>query len=156
DNMETVYAGRLKSTPNDPICLNNLGVIFWRKKEFRRAADLFERCMALDSAFNVSRYNLGIALADLRDSALSREVLRETVDRDQYSLRIKSAYRSALFDAAAESGGLVLDAAGLFLAHGNEQLFIDHCHPTPEGHTLIAKGLAGLIDSLLQGQPPVP
>jgi lysophospholipase L1-like esterase len=156
DSMETIYAGRLESTPNDPVSLNNLGVIFWRKKEFRRAADLFERCVALDSAFNVSRYNLGIALADLRDSALSREVLRETVDRDLYSLRIKSAYRSALFDAAAESGGLALDAAGLFLAHGNEQLFIDHCHPTPEGHALIAGQLAGLIDSLLKGQPPVP
>ncbi|MFC1475563.1 GDSL-type esterase/lipase family protein [Candidatus Zixiibacteriota bacterium] len=149
DSIEAYYTDRLKTSPDDPLYLNNLGVILWQKKEFRRAVELFERGVALDSLFNVSRYNLGIALADLGDSLRSREVLRETVDRDWYSLRIKTPYRQALFAAGASSGGLVLDAAELFRIHGNEQLFIDHCHPTPEGHALIAAELARMIDSLL-------
>lgn len=152
-SIESVYIERLKAAPHDPVSLNNLGVLYWSQKAHDQAVGLFERCLEADSAFNVARYNLGIALADAGDSTRAREILHDTADRDYFSLRIKTPYRKALFNAAAAGGAFVLDAAALFMENGNEHLFIDHCHPTPEGHLLIAEHLAALIDSLTREKP---
>ena len=150
DSIQSAYQERLKKTPDDPISLNNLGVLFWRGKAYSRAVGLFERSLLADSALNVARYNLGIALIDIGDSVRAQEMLRNAVDRDYYSLRIKTSYRDALYDAAAKGGAVILDAAGLFMNNSNEQLFIDHCHPTPSGHLLVAERLAVLVDSLMR------
>lgn len=152
DSIEATYVERLVTTPDDPLWLNNLGVVYWKKKEFRRATDLFERSVMRDSSFTIARYNLGITLADVGDSVRSQAVLRETVDHDIYSLRMKTPYRRALFAAASRPVGLILDAADIFLTRDNERLFLDHCHPTPEGHALIATALARMIDSLLTSE----
>jgi len=153
DSIESAYHDKLKEAPRDPVNLNNLGVLYWRKTAYRQAVGMFERSLLADSTLNVARYNLGIALADLGDSARARKMLHDAADCDYYSLRIKTLYREALFAAAAAGGAVILDAAGLFMDQGNEQLFIDHCHPTPSGHMLIAERLAGLVDSLLREKP---
>ncbi len=150
DSIESAYQAKLKDNPSDPISLNNLGVLRWRNGRFNEALECFVRTLDLDSSFNVARYNLGIALADVGDSAGSRRILSETVDRDYYSLRIKTPYRQALFAAAEGGRATVLDVSRIFREHDNERLFIDHCHPTPAGHRLIAQRLADVIDSLLK------
>jgi tetratricopeptide (TPR) repeat protein len=150
DSIETMYAQRLAENPEDVFNLNNLGVLYWRQKKYSQAMEFFHRCLELDSSFNVGRYNLGISLADAGDTARAREVLRQAVDLDYYSLRIKTPYRRELAVAAGEHGAEVIDGPGLFAAWGNERLFIDHCHPTPEGHILLAERLAVVIDSLMR------
>ena len=150
DSLKASYLAKTAASPTDPLVRNNLGVLYWRERDFTPAIAAFRRCLLADSSFNVARYNLGIALADAGDTLQAREYLSDAVDRDYYSLRIKTPYRKALAAAAREGGAIVLDAAGLFSRHDNERLFIDHCHPTPEGHLLIAERLAVLIDSLLR------
>lgn len=149
DSIEAVYTRRLAENPLDAVSLNNLGVMYWRQRQYDRAADLFRRCLVADSSMNVGRYNLGITLGDAGDSAAA-SVLQEAVDRDYYSLRIKSPYRRALSGAADARGLPVVDGPGIFAGQGNEHLFIDHCHPTPEGHFLLAERLALVIDSLMR------
>ena len=39
----------------------------------------------------------------------------------------------------------VVDLPKVFKENGGERLFIDHCHPTAEGHRLIAEALYELI-----------
>jgi len=150
DSIEAMYLHRLAQNPLDPISLNNLGVLYWRQGQYDPAVDHFSRCLAADSSFNVGRYNLGIALADAGDSAEAAAILQEAVDRDYYSLRIKTPYRQALLAVADDRGLPIVDGAEMFAAQGNEHLFIDHCHPTPEGHRLLAERLAVVIDSLLR------
>jgi len=154
DSIEAMYKQRLLENPQDTISLNNIGVLYWGRRQYDQAADFFRRCLELDSSFNVGRFNLGITLADAGDSTQAAAILQETVDRDYYSLRIKSPYRRALLAVADSLGLPVVDGAGLFATQGNDLLFIDHCHPTPEGHRLLAGRLATVIDSLIQQQSP--
>ena len=148
DSIETFYLGKLISAPDDPVLLNNLGVAYWRQGKLRQAVDFFQRSIACDSVFVVPRYNLGITIYGLGEAEHAIDILQETADRDSYSLRIKTPYRQALFTAVAQCGGVLLDGAALFAAQDNERLFIDHCHPTPAGHRLLAERLAAVIDSL--------
>jgi lysophospholipase L1-like esterase len=150
DSIEADYRGRLAAAPDDPLFLNNLGVAYWRQHRFDRAVEVLERCVARDTMFAPGYYNLGIVLNDMGENERAQAVLQEAVDRDVYSLRIKTPYRRALFDAVASSGGVLLDGVGLFQTYGNGHLFIDHCHPTAEGHALLGSRLAEIIDSLLQ------
>ena len=39
----------------------------------------------------------------------------------------------------------ILDLAEVFRSKGGERLFVDHCHPTAEGHKLIAMELFKVI-----------
>ncbi len=144
------YQAKLEQTPDDVIARNNLGVVYWRTADYGQAREQFTKCLLADSSLNVARYNLGITVLSAGDSTAAWELLAETIDRDAYSLRIKTPYRQAIHTAADACGGTVFDAADLFWEAGNEHLFIDHCHPTPEGHRLIAESLANVIDSLLQ------
>ncbi len=144
------YQARLEQDSTDVITRNNLGVQYWRIEAYQQAREQFSACLAADSSLNVARYNLGITLLSAGDSSTAWEVLAEAIDRDAYSLRIKTPYRRALRAAANDCGAVVLEAAAAFWEQGNEHLFIDHCHPTPEGHRLIAQLLAAKIDSLLR------
>ena len=70
--------------------------------------------------------------------------LDSALQADYLSLRIKQKYIDAI-DRIDTAGVTIIDLPSLFRANGGEKLFIDHCHPTAQGHRLIAELLADKI-----------
>jgi hypothetical protein len=60
-------------------------------------------------------------------------------------LRIKSPYWREIDKLISLPGIAVIDLPTIFRDNGGDNLFVDHCHPRPEGHLLIA---ASIFDTL--------
>ena len=147
--------------------LNNLGVACWKEGLFAKGDSLFEMALAqwqnslpsppdyLERASGAPIcYNAGINRryeADDYDrmawdsTAPEYALLDSALQLDFFSLRIKRAYCEQLDSLSGLNAVYLVDPAELFAANGGERLFIDHCHPTAEGHHLIARQLAELI-----------
>jgi lysophospholipase L1-like esterase len=69
----------------------------------------------------------------------SEKELEKAKELDFQSLRIKNAYRDKLKELSIKYDVPLVDAVSAFNQRGNESLFIDHCHPTREGHRIIAE-----------------
>jgi len=161
------YAAKLDEKPDDPLLLNNLGVSFWENGQYREADHILksararfrkshggELSPAYMSAGAVFLYNLGINhlalsgvdLSHLHDSSAAAFVYLDSARQaDYFSLRIKNEYWQRLDSLGALDGVFVADLSKLFYDNGGEKLFIDHCHPTPEGHRLIALTLLKIV-----------
>lgn len=162
--VKKMYEDSLRQEQNNPLLWNNLGVAFWRNREFIQA----EHCLitarqlyahensAADNFLRLSGgspilYNIGInhlsqsSLEALADSAsLPFIYLDSALQADYFSLRIKQEYLDVI-DRLDTVGVMILDLPALFHSRGGEKLFIDHCHPTAEGHRLIAELLTDKI-----------
>jgi phospholipase/lecithinase/hemolysin len=77
----------------------------------------------------------------LGDTLSAEEEFEKAKELDFYSLRTKKAYNNKISELASVSNLPLIDLDSLFLANNSEFLFIDHCHPTAEGHRLIAQAL---------------
>lgn len=161
------YIDLLDGHENDPVLLNNLGVSYWEERNYRNA-DLYLRVAreryvtrhaerdndGIIAAGSPFLYNIGINLIG-RDSvgpdALSDSTspvmiyLDSALQADFFSLRIKRSYWAIIDSMQSQKNISVVDLPALFKTNGGERLFIDHCHPTPEGHRLIAQALAECI-----------
>ena len=170
----THYIDLLENRDDDPVLLNNLGVSYWEKRNCLNA-DIYLRVArqefvaqhadvksdGITAAGSPFLYNIGINLID-RDtvnleklydsSSLAAVYLDSALQADFFSLRIKRTYWSGIDRLRDQSGVTVIDLPEIFNANNGELLFIDHCHPTPKGHRLIADALARRIkiDGLLQ------
>jgi len=162
------YAALLEHDSLDPATWNNLGVAYWKagdyesgERMFRTARRVFERCHPVSTspshaaAVSPILFNLGMDL-------LSREISAEdtgydsagqafvyldsALQCDYFSLRIKRPYWKQIDNLKGTPGVTVIDLPKLFYENGGDRLFIDHCHPTAEGHLLIA---ATLFDSIV-------
>jgi lysophospholipase L1-like esterase len=161
------YSRQLEAYPGEPVVINNVGVSLWqadRVKEARsrleEAVGAFEkshpppRSVVEASAGGVFPYNLAIAWLSTgmegtpeSDTTRAVELLRRALRYDYFSLRIKDKYSRALRKclAAVESKAwslVRLDSAfgrTLDAPLGAEKMFIDHCHPTADGHRRIAE-----------------
>jgi len=71
--------------------------------------------------------------------------LDSALQADFFSLRIKKTYWRRIDELAAEKDVYIIDLPRVFEENGGEGLFIDHCHPTVEGHRLIAETIYNLI-----------
>ncbi len=167
EQAERYFAAQSAAHPDDPVVLNNLGVAFWRRGTYvsadsllRRAADLFAQQHADDlspavrAAASPFLYNVGINLLtmDSGPAAVQYDTaspafawLDSALQADYFSLRIKRPYWAVLDRFAGAPGVTVIDLPAVFRDHGGEQLFIDHCHPTAEGHRLIAWAIASRL-----------
>jgi len=145
----------------DPVPYNNLGVAYWRSHGNRTADSLLhtarklfvsahpqENLPAVAAAGSPFLYNIGINLltADTTDSITgcvpagpARVFLDSALQADFFSLRIKRSYYEEIDRFVGAPWVSVIDLPKIFCQNGGEKLFIDHCHPTAEGHLLIAE-----------------
>jgi lysophospholipase L1-like esterase len=94
-------------------------------------------------------YLEGIVLSLMGRSEAGLEALEQALERHPYPERCKRSYREAARRVAEEEGAGFVDVNALFRAahpddpHRAAGYYLDWCHPTPEGHRLIADALRG-------------
>jgi lysophospholipase L1-like esterase len=155
--------------PDDPVAVNNLGVAWWRMGRYddadcalHRAREIFTQAHARDTAPSVYAagspflYNLGINLLSAASgdtntsfdtTTVAYAYLDSALQADYFSLRTKRPYWEAIDRLAREPGVTVIDLPRIFRENGGERLFFDHCHPTAEGHRLIAQAIVRALTS---------
>lgn len=144
----TFYEERLLVEPHNSIFLNNLGVLYLKQGKHTAAEDYFRKAVTENPSYPVFHYNLGIALKSEGKLDEAEAELERAKDLDYQSLRIKSAYKEKLVELSLKYGVPLVDAVSAFNRAGRETLFLDHCHPTREGHRLIAEEIAVLFEEL--------
>jgi tetratricopeptide (TPR) repeat protein len=92
-----------------------------------------------------ARYARGDALRALGRDDEARAAYREAVDRDVRTHRITTPLEQALLDTLRAERADFIDLRPLFQTQlddaSADALFIDHVHPTAEGHARIAEAL---------------
>lgn len=163
------YTSLVALDPDNPVWHNNLGVAYWKLEQYADAESLFNKALdlyrrqhsdiqlpAIVAASSPFLFNLGInCLSANPDSGRFWEdttgstfaYLDEALQADYFSLRIKKAYCFQIEKLRGSPGVAVIDMQAIFSVNGGEYLFIDHCHPTPDGHVLIAKTIYDTISS---------
>jgi len=167
DEAVAYYREQLIIQPDDPVTMNNLGVSFWQAGD-RDSADYYLKTAraawatewktpnepAVAAAGSPLLYNTGINLLGPIDSpetltldttAACYLYLDSALQADFFSLRIKREYYRQIDSLGTTDMVTVIDLPAHFARAGGETLFIDHCHPTFEGHLLIARILKDII-----------
>ncbi|MCX6825967.1 MAG: hypothetical protein NTV06_01675 [candidate division Zixibacteria bacterium] len=161
------YRELLRSDSGNAVILNNLGVSYWQNNQYADADHYLKlarnRFIQLHknnldimaaSAGSPFLFNIGIDLlssADRGETLLADTAgapyhyLDSALQADYFSLRIKREYWRKIDALSGQKNITVTDLPVIFALHGGERLFIDHCHPTAEGHRLIAEALKGAI-----------
>lgn len=161
------YAKLLETDKDNPVLINNLGVSFWENGRYqeanyhlRKAREFFvmkqtDRANpSLKAAGSPFLFNIGINLLFANNASLSLfdstnsaafTYLDSALHADYFSLRIKREYWEKIDELKARPNVVVIDLPRIFKENGGEKLFIDHCHPTAEGHHLIARELFKVI-----------
>lgn len=166
DSMSAYYLEQLEENPEDPVGVNNLGVFDWENKDFIAADRLLKRARqyymtrhsdtadcGATAAGSPFLYNIGINLLSMRggDSNLTAtssdayKYLDSACQADYFSLRIKRSYLEIIDSLSGKENVYAVDLPKLFTQNNGEYLFIDHCHPTAEGHRLIATAILETI-----------
>ncbi|MFQ6009178.1 MAG: hypothetical protein ACE5K8_09545, partial [Candidatus Zixiibacteriota bacterium] len=168
------YMTLLENDQENFVLLNNLGVSFWENAQYteaneylRKARDVFVRRVKDNTnpssiaAGAPLLYNIGINLLFAHDDSLSLlhdtnstafAYLDSALQADFFSLRIKKSYWQEIDKLQNLPNVIVIDLPSIFKENGGERLFIDHCHPTAEGHLLIARALFSVICSRFGSQ----
>lgn len=167
---------RLLVTDRDnPVLLNNLGVSLWENGQYREADYYLRKARAvfadgqgdsaglsLTAAGSAFLFNIGVnylsadeaGLNLLNDtSSLAFVYLDSALQADYFSLRIKRDYGEKIDELEGQPNVTVIDLPAIFRENGGEKLFIDHCHPTAEGHNLIARELSKVVCGRLRPMP---
>ncbi|MBE9486586.1 MAG: SGNH/GDSL hydrolase family protein [Chloroflexi bacterium] len=161
------YNQLLKTDSDNPALLNNLGVSLWENGQYREAGYYLQKAREMfvdrqtDSTnpslvaagspflFNIGMnylYANGARLSPLEDTNSAALIyLDSALQTDYFSLRIKKDYWEKIDELKAQPNVTVVDLPTVFRENGGEKLFIDHCHPTAEGHLLIARELFKVI-----------
>jgi len=150
DSSKAFYEKGLIFQPDNFAYLNNLGVLYWREGNYKVAENLFRKAIAQDSLYAILHYNLGIALKNAGKLEEAQKELERAKELDFQSLRIKNVYREKLKELSLKYDVTLVNAVSAFNQTGNESLFIDHCHPTKEGHRIIAEEIYKTIEYRLQ------
>ena len=164
------YSKEIVNTPDDPVAVNNLGVTYWQMAEYDRADSILlharEEYVTLHDVANDpldisagAPFLFNIAGNRLRGEMVTYDI--ESVDpggaavyfdsalqADYFSLRIKREYLEKLDWMQNGRQTLVVDLPAVFNTNGNERLFVDHCHPTAEGHRLIADEIMRVLRNI--------
>lgn len=165
------WTHRIRTESPAPLYLNNLGVSRWRMEQYdvadsvlHSARDVYlsehsgDISKAVAAAGSAILFNIGInAISEgqtpslpHKDTSLPWIYLDSALQADFFSLRIKRDYTQMIDAMSDDDVVTVIDLPGLFTANGGEKLFIDHCHPTPQGHLLIAEELLPVIEARIK------
>ncbi len=116
------------------------------------AAARWSDVLELDPAYSEALYQLGHVqfLRGHEDEA--RALWSRARDTDVCPLRAPSGFQAAIHDVARESGSMLVDFPLLlerlaeqrsYPASPGAELFLDHVHPTPEVHGILAEAILG-------------
>jgi lysophospholipase L1-like esterase len=138
-------------------------------RQARETGDLPGALRGLDRALKLSprhamtHFRRGRLLAELGRVDEARAAYRRAVDLDARTHRITTPLEEALIAALEAAGAQSVDLRADFQdsldpAQG-ERLFVDHLHPTAEGHELVAERLLAPLSATLgldadAAQPP--
>lgn len=90
----------------------------------------------------------GLVVSD-RDPAGGRELLEQAIEHHPFPENCKRSYRHKIAEVAKTENTRFLDVNELFLERARgpipSALYLDWCHPTPQGHDFMAETLAGMI-----------
>ncbi|MBN1213018.1 MAG: SGNH/GDSL hydrolase family protein [candidate division Zixibacteria bacterium] len=168
ENAVKYYAALIASDAENPVLYNNLGVSYWADENYRSADSTLHRarylyCRGFDcEGSDITRlaagspflYNIGVNLLTEEITRSKTFEFRKTpafayldsaLQVDFFSLRIKQSYQTQIDGLVDEKDVYIIDLPRVFEENGGEGLFIDHCHPTVEGHRLIAETIYNLI-----------
>lgn len=111
-----------------------------------RATRLLERAAEIDPRHAGGWYSLAKCYESAGDYGRARAAFIRAKDEDVCPLRILEPMNQAVLDVAARSGTPLVDARRLFEAHSPHELvggqwLVDHVHPGPEGHQILADAL---------------
>jgi len=140
------YRETLLEDPHDAVSQNNLGVLYGKQGKYDEALDCLRRAVAEEPEYAVFHYNLGMTLKQAGRLAEARAALVTARDLDYQSLRIKGPYVAQLRELSARYAVPLVEADAAFERAGRERLFVDHCHPTIEGHRIIAEQITELFE----------
>ncbi len=151
----TVAAGDLltrKGSPERALFLENL-----QRVEAGRPEEAIRDLRSL-SAGNPQdaglHYWLGVALVRAGDRTDGLEELQAALDRDVRTHRITGPMEQVFEGLTLRPGERVLDFRPVLRPTGAEAeaaaFFLDHCHPSAEGHERIAGRLLPIVEELLQ------
>jgi len=124
----------------------------------RGAARALEAAVALDPRHAEAHFLLAGCYHAIGERDKARAEFDAAIATDGSPIRATPRLLSAIRDVAAAERALLIDAPPLFAARsadglvGNE-LLVDYCHPTPEGHELIADALFAALAGPLAGAP---
>ena len=121
-------------------------------KEFSEALKSLDDAIEIDDRYAHSHYYRGRALEGLQKFDEAKIAYQRALDEDVCPLRALSPMPGIVTEVAADRDVPVVDFLGLVeekSAHGiaGEDLFLDHVHPTIEGHRLLA---LQLFDEMVQ------
>lgn len=117
------------------------------RDDLRRAAELLEQALAIDSEHALTWFELGKCYEGLRNMDQARRAFLHARDYDICPLRTIAPLEDVLFRIVREKGLPFVDMHALLEARsrggllGNDWL-VDHIHPSIEGHQLVADALA--------------
>lgn len=117
-----------------------------RQGDPESALESFDSAVRLDDRFALAHFLRGQALWDLDRTEEAGQAFRRARDEDVCPLRATSAICRIVEDVAASRDVPLVDFVGLAaeLAEGNvpgSDLFLDHVHPTIEGHRQLGVAL---------------
>ncbi len=127
-----------------------------RQENWNEALDLLDAAVALDPRHAELQYRRGQALLALGRFDEAETALRLARDEDVCPLRALTPMRQIVTEIAREQGVGLVDYVDLLERRmqetkgypiPGEELFLDHVHPTIEGHKILAVALVqAMID----------
>jgi lysophospholipase L1-like esterase len=161
------YRSKSVKEPDNPIWFNNFGATLWKMGKYREADSILQVALgkffkkhgdntppAITACASPILYNLGINklfmdpsqdIFNIDSAGEAYLFLNWAREADYFSLRIKQSYCQEIDQLPRGSGLAVIDLPTIFCAEDGERLFIDHCHPTAEGHLIIARAVFDTI-----------
>lgn len=121
-----------------------------RQENWQQAVDILQPAVALDPRHAELNYRLGQALLKLGRTEEAGAALQRARDEDVCPLRALTPMRQIVKDVAREQDVDVVDYVALLEQQmqntkgypiPGEELFLDHVHPTIEGHKILALAL---------------
>ena len=87
----------------------------------------------------------GSVLTDVGDVDGGRELLEQAIEHHPFPENCRRSYRQVVAEVAQDVKAGFVDVNALFIQHAErpipQHLYLDWCHPTPQGHAIIADAL---------------
>lgn len=104
ERLQSYYMNRLEENPRDHKVLNNLGVVFFDKRQYNKATEIFRKTIKIKKDYYNAWYNLGITRYALGDwpglvtlTTQALEIFEDSRD-DLLLIRCYAEYRIRRFD----------------------------------------------------------
>jgi lysophospholipase L1-like esterase len=119
------------------------------RRELKQAMEAIDLALADSPGDHYFLWQKGFVLTALGQVDAGREFLEQAFERNPFPERCKRSYRQTIAQIAQEERIAYFDINGLFAAqtrpYAPAKLYKDWCHPTIEGHRLIAKALSRVV-----------